>query len=192
MVYVHKAASPQTVKIIKNIMRCAGVHRFAPDFLNPPKAPSNQLLWDSAVKAFTELLAEQQLAVASQIEGLTDLYPSIRAACSDDETDYKEQPLRNLKQGRKHFKILQVPWRSKAFSEFLLLLDDIGERQKQASFCKPSGPPPRVRHREDNPATGLVQPKSNLPKDVFNSGWLKSLSQDKRRGLQVQPPHNLK
>jgi hypothetical protein len=130
--------------------------------------------------------------VASQIEGLTDLYPSIRAACSDDETDYKEQPLRNLKRGRKHFKILQVPWRSKEFSEFLLLLDEIGERQKQASFCKPSGPPPRVRHREDNPATGLVQPKSNLPKDVFNSGWLKSLSQDKRRGLQVQPPHNLK
>jgi hypothetical protein len=68
MVYVHKAASPQTVKIIKNIMRCGGVHRFAPDFLNPPNAPSNQLLWDSAVKAFTELVQCGEYEVDPQLQ----------------------------------------------------------------------------------------------------------------------------
>ncbi|KNZ45082.1 hypothetical protein VP01_8507g2, partial [Puccinia sorghi] len=47
-------------------------------------------------------LVEQRLAVARQFEGLEDLVPAIKAACSDDETDHEEAPKRILRQGRKH------------------------------------------------------------------------------------------
>ncbi|OAV88200.1 hypothetical protein PTTG_29120 [Puccinia triticina 1-1 BBBD Race 1] len=54
--YVHEAATPQQVRLIKEIMQQAGVRRFAPNFLEPPNSPNNKLLWDLAVDTFAELM----------------------------------------------------------------------------------------------------------------------------------------
>ncbi|KNZ56620.1 hypothetical protein VP01_2362g3 [Puccinia sorghi] len=66
--YVHKAATDQQVKIIKNIMLQAGVRRFAPNFLQPPNAPDNKFLWQLAQQSFTELLRCGEYKVNFQLQ----------------------------------------------------------------------------------------------------------------------------
>ncbi|KAA1115983.1 hypothetical protein PGTUg99_028683 [Puccinia graminis f. sp. tritici] len=62
----------------------------------------------------------------------------------EDKTDYKEALLKNRKRGRKHCKIMAVPWRSSKMTQIFIQLDEISAHQRDISFSKPSGPPPRV------------------------------------------------
>ncbi|WAR61505.1 hypothetical protein PtB15_12B192 [Puccinia triticina] len=55
LLFPHKAATPQQVQILQEMMQQAGVTRFAPNFAFAPTAPENQFLWDLAVDMFTEL-----------------------------------------------------------------------------------------------------------------------------------------
>ncbi|OAV94179.1 hypothetical protein PTTG_27049 [Puccinia triticina 1-1 BBBD Race 1] len=254
--YVHEAATPQQVRIIKEIMQQAGVRRFAPNFLKPPNSPDNKLLWDLAVDTFVELmecgeyvdidvslqdhqiigselckyvqetlarrykkenlwpqdkqtshtntqkrrsrrlhhptLVETRLGTAANIGGLECLYPVIKAATSEDETDYEEAPLKNRKRGRKHCNILAVPWRSSKITQIFVKLDDISAYQKQAGFAKPSGPQPRVRQRVKNPTSGSVQSSPNLPANVYGMRWSKQLTPKQHHSLQPGLPCDLK
>ncbi|KAI9618321.1 hypothetical protein KEM48_006774 [Puccinia striiformis f. sp. tritici PST-130] len=132
-----------------------------------------------------------RLDVADDIGGLECLYPAIKAATSEDETDYEEAPLKNRKRGRKHCNILQVPWRSSKLTEIFIQLDEINAHRKQNSLSKPSGPPPRIRCRVEHASPGSVKPSSGLPENCYSSRWLAKLSAEKHRDLKPSPRYDV-
>ncbi|WAQ86656.1 hypothetical protein PtA15_7A384 [Puccinia triticina] len=54
--YIHEAATPQQITIIKKMMHQAGIRRFAPNFMEPPNSNNNKFLWDLAIDVFVELI----------------------------------------------------------------------------------------------------------------------------------------
>ncbi|WAR56524.1 hypothetical protein PtB15_7B373 [Puccinia triticina] len=251
--YIHEAATPQQITIIKKMMHQAGIRRFAPNFMEPPNSNNNKFLWDLAIDVFVELiecgeyanvdvylqqrnivaselrkyvretlarkykkenlwnqdkqtshtnaqkckgrqsyLAEARLGTAAQIRGLECLYPVIKAATSEDETDFEDAPLKNRKRGHKHCKVLAVPWRSSKITQVFIRLDKISAYQKEANFIKPSGPPPRIRRQLEHAAPGSVKSSARLPKNCYSSRWLEKLSTKQHQNIQPGPPCDLK
>lgn len=118
--------------------------------------------------------------------GLPLLCNLIDQCCSDDESDFENEPSGSQK---KIFRIKKLVWRSSALQTLILSLEAHRSKEKENSPKGTPGVRPTERVR-DLSVLSEVQAPPGLPIDCYDADWLKNLEEDdpdQFELLQVDP-----
>ncbi|EGF98181.1 uncharacterized protein MELLADRAFT_96091 [Melampsora larici-populina 98AG31] len=119
--------------------------------------------------------------------GLPLLCNVIDHCCSDDESDFEDEPSGSSK---KIFRVKKLAWRSAELQTLIFSLEAHRSKQKEISPKGTQGVRPTERIRGSDMALSQVKAPPGLPIDCYDQEWLKDLEEnhaDQYEVLQVDP-----